>query len=102
MDDLMLFLIFVPNQIFAFHNIELQMDGMTVQIDADETKYVSQNISYCQNIRKHRFQCSPEQQTCLPVSRLSDIIFDFRLRAIIVMIKRSKVMVDMFLKYAVI
>lgn len=37
----------------------------------DETKYMSQNISYCQNIRKHRFQCSPEQRTCLPVSQLT-------------------------------
>ena len=35
----------------------------------DEEKYLSENISYCENIQKHRFQCSSEQRTCLSIGR---------------------------------
>ena len=37
----------------------------------DETNYMLNNISYCQNIRQFRFQCSVEQRTCLPISQFA-------------------------------
>ena len=30
----------------------------------------SQNMSYCENIRKYRFQCSSDQQTCITLTQL--------------------------------
>lgn len=37
----------------------------------DEDEDMLENIDYCENIRKHRFQCSSEQKTCLPIKLLA-------------------------------
>jgi hypothetical protein len=72
------------NHSYAFHdvcNLLLQCisqyrinDGIPDCVEHDDEGYFIENKDLCSRVRKHRFQCSLEQPTCLTIMRVGNAI----------------------------